>query len=91
MTKCAIVTKVQINFEDDSDLYDILQTINKRKRAYTVKKMLTEYMQIKELIESYKSSNIQNQTGKNIHFAPAKKLNNCFVDDMNFLLNSLVK
>lgn len=91
MPKCSIITKVQINLEDDSDLYDILQTINKRKRAYTVKKMLTEYIQIKELIESYKSSNIQNQPGTNINFPPAKKLNSCCIDDMDFLLTSLVE
>ena len=47
----SIVTKIQINREEDIDLFNELSLINKRKRAYTVKKMLAEYVKLKELIQ----------------------------------------
>jgi hypothetical protein len=51
MDKQAIITKIQINSDEDHELYKELDLINKRKRAYTVKKMLAEYLKVKQLIQ----------------------------------------
>ena len=51
MSSDPIVTKIQINLDEDGELYHELLLINKRKRAYTVKKMLSEYLKVKQLIQ----------------------------------------
>jgi len=54
MNKEYIVTKVQFNLSSDARLYTLLNNVN--KRAYIVKKMLNEYLQIQDVLTTYNSS-----------------------------------
>jgi len=56
MNTDSIVTKVQFNLSSDARLYTLLSNINKRKRAYMVKKMLNEYLQIQDVLTTYNSN-----------------------------------
>ena len=56
MTAESIITKVQFNLSNDQRIYDLLRNINKRKRAYMVKKMLNEYLRIQDVLATYNSS-----------------------------------
>ncbi|VAW79392.1 hypothetical protein MNBD_GAMMA12-495 [hydrothermal vent metagenome] len=56
MTIEYIITKVQFNLSSDSRLYSLLNNINKRKRAYLVKRMLNEYLQIQDVLTTYNSN-----------------------------------
>lgn len=71
MNTDSIVTKVQFNLSSDARLYTLLSNINKRKRAYMVKKMLNEYLQIQDVLTTYNSS------------YGAKEFENILVEDAN--------
>lgn len=56
MEKDAIITKVQFNLANDARLYSILNKVSKRKRAYMVKKMLNDYLQIQDVLTTYNNN-----------------------------------
>ncbi len=65
-----IITKVQFNLSSDSRLYTLLNDVNKRKRAYLVKKMLNEYLQIQDVLTTY-NNNYNSQCMSNYVVAEA--------------------
>ncbi len=50
MSELSIVTKVQFNAEEDAVLFELLKNTSKRKRAYVIKKLLSEYLQVKNVL-----------------------------------------
>jgi len=86
-----IITKVQFNLSSDSRLYALLNDINKRKRAYLVKKMLNEYLQIQDVLTTY-NNNYNSQSMNNYNIAEAGiKDETLLTESIEYLLEDFSK